>query len=430
MNKRLLVVLPILILLAVGLYFVFATSPNVRYWADDFCTAAQLNRIGLLDTQISIWNSWTGRFSATFAISFFELIGPWVVRILPILLLGLLIFSLKRFYKVSRIVPTLFIFLVLINAPNIIQSFYWQTGSLNYLAPFVFLNIFLSFVLFPSKKTKIFLPALFLLAAGGFSEAFALAQIVLVAFIYLAVKLTTFPKKEERLRIIISGIIGAVVSLVIISLAPGNTARALSVTQPSDMIFVIKSTVLGTKWYLLRMLSIKPFTYSLFLLFTAILVLVKRVSLKTRDSLTLGGVSILAAILTITAVIFSGFYSMSVIPPERTLLIAIYMILVCFAAFSIVVSGFLKPKSNIVWAVIVLNLVTSVLLVKSVVGTWSNVYSEVKTYATRWDLAEKDLPILKNITPVGGLDGFTDNKGWVASCVSGYYGLSNVKITE
>ena len=52
----------------------------------------------------------------------------------------------------------------------------------------------------------------------------------------------------------------------------------------------------------------------------------------------------------------------------------------------------------------------------------------MKTYALTWDVAEKELPLLKNINPVGGLDSFTDNGGWVASCVASYYNFSDVKL--
>ena len=433
--KKALVLLPAVALIAVSLYFVFTTSSLVRYWADDFCSAALLNKIGFWSTQINLFDTWTGRFSATFFISFFELIGPWVVRVLPILLLGLLIISLKKFCRVSKLLPVLFISLVLINAPNITQSLYWQTGSLDYIAPFIFLNIFLGLTFFPPKRLNLFLPAILLFVAGGFSEAYALAQLVLLVSISIGVKVTNFSNRTERMKIILSGIVGAVLVLGIMYLAPGNAIRATTVTHPGSLWFVIKSTLLGTKWYLLRMLSIKPFIYSLFFLFTSVLFLVKHIKLNSRDSLLLGILSIFAAVSVTAAVIGSGFYSMSIIPPERALFVAIYMIFICFAFFSFAVVSLIHKSiiSNLyslIWMIVVLNLITSFLLFKSVISNWSGVYAEVKAYAVTWDSAEKNLPILKNIIPVGGLDSFTDNKGWVASCLAGYYGFESVKIIK
>ena len=433
--KRLLVILPAIVLIIVAIYFIIPTSFSVRYWVDGFCSATLLRNNGYFASQIIWWNTWTGRFSYIAALDFFELIGPWVVRVLPILLLSLLVISLKKFYRVSKVLPLLFIFLVLVNAPNIIQSFYWQTGSLNYFAEFIFLNIFLGLVIFPPKKVNLFLPGVLLFIAGGFSESYALPQLVLLFFILIAVKLINFPENTERAKIILSGIIGAVLSLVIMFIAPGNSARASTVTHPESLMFIITSTLYGTKWYLLRMLSIKPFIYSLVFLFTAVLVLVKPIKLSSRRSVILEVLSIFTAVFTTMAVIGSGFYSMAILPPERTLLIAIYMILICFVVFSFVVVSLIHKSKNsnlqsISWMVVVLNLITSFLLIKSVISNWSGVYTEVKTYATAWDGAEKNLPILKNITPVGGLDSFTDNKGWVASCVAGYYKLQNVIIVK
>jgi hypothetical protein len=352
-------------------------------------------------------------------------------------LLGLLILSFKRFYRINKLLPVLFIFLILINTPNIIQTFYWQTGSLNYLAPFIFLNIFLGLIVFPPKKVKLFLPAVLLFIAGGFAEDYAVAQLVILFFIFIALKLINFSKKDERIKIVLSGMVGAVLSLGIMFLAPGNAVRALSVNHPDSLKFVIVSTFYSTKWYLERMLLIKPFIYSLVLLFTALLLLVKRISLKMRDLLLLEAISILTPVLVTTAVIGAGYYSMAIIPPERTLFIAVYIMLLCFVPFSFALISLIKPNPKIVWVIAILNLITSFFLIKSVISYWSGVYTEVKSYTTVWDSEEKNLlveikdgksPTMKNISPVGGLDSFTDNGGWVASCLAGYFKPPSVKI--
>jgi hypothetical protein len=288
----------------------------------------------------------------------------------------------------------------------------------------------------------LFLPAILLFIAGGFSESYALAQIVLLFFVLIAVKVNNFPEKTERIKIILSGAIGAVLALCLMYISPGNATRAASVTHPESIKFVIVSTFYGTKWYLFRMLSVKPFIYSLFFLFTAVLLLVKHIELKTRDAFFLCLLPVFAAVLITAAVIGSGFYSMSIIPPERTLFVAIYMILICFTVFSFALASLiLKSKIRylnlLIWIIVLLNLFTSFLLIKSVISNWSGVYTQVNTYAVTWDSEEKNLttevkngrqPSLKNISPVGELDSFTDNKGWVLSCVKDYYQIDNIKL--
>ena len=136
------------------------------------------------------------------------------------------------------------------------------------------------------------------------------------------------------------------------------------------------------------------------------------------------------------AVISSGYYSMSIIPPERTLSIIFYgalvLMFIFFYVLCMLLNKFLKGKlwNKILTLVVILNLVSTVLLGKSIILHWSGVKNEISSYANSWDVEVKNLPEIHNIKPVGELDSFTDNKGWVSSCISGYYGLENVTIIE
>lgn len=197
MVKKVFIYLPYILLVSLGFYFIFTTSPNVRYWADDFCSATFLRDNGFWGAQVGWWKSWTGRYSAVFFTDIFELIGPWVVRFLPILLLALLIISARKIFFGNIIFASLFVILVLINSPNIIQSFYWQTGSLNYTIPFIFMNFFLGILISKRKKLSIPLSFFLMFVAGGFSEAFALSAAVLLTFIILALFLID-PKDKKN----------------------------------------------------------------------------------------------------------------------------------------------------------------------------------------------------------------------------------------
>lgn len=441
MKKKILAALPVLVLVGLCLYFIFTTAPWVRYWVDDFCSAAALQMHGYFGSQVFWWKSWSGRFATTAVVSFFELLGPWSVRTIPFLLLAGLIAGFWRVYKLSKILPILFVFLALINAPNITQSFYWMSGSIVYLAPFIVLNIFLSLILLTPKKINPSIPFLLAFFAGGFDESYALAQLALFAVAYLFFKFTNLPQKGERLKILILGMIGAIAVLALMFFAPGNSVRSQAVTHPASLFFVVKSTIYGTKWYLLRMLSVKPFVYSLFILFTAVFIFFEKLKLDKKSSLVLIACSVLAAVLTSGAVIGVGYYSMAIIPPERNLFIAIYMILVAFFGFSVGTSSLLKKyrfsRSPVFLTILIsVYLAVSVLLVRSLVVHWTAVRAEIKNYAVAFDKVEPSLGesrgnerfTMSNINPVGELDSFTDNKGWVASCVAGYYGIDNIKI--
>jgi hypothetical protein len=411
----------------------------VRYCVDDLCSAALLHRVGFWETQVVWWTGWTGRYSATFFTSLFELIGPWVVKILPMLLLTVLVVSLRR---LGWILASLFVVLTLVNAPNITQSFYWQTGSLNYVAPFIFLNTFIGLLAFPPKKLNVFLPAVLTFVAGGFSEAYVLAQIVLLFIILLVIKVI-LPKDKHRMRFILSGIVGSILSLTLVYLAPGNASRAVTVTHPSDLVFVIKSTLLGTKWYLLRMLTINDFVLSLLIILSSVYLIGKSYFLKNKEAVVTMIIVGLAAVFTSMAVIGSGFYSISIILPERALFIAVYMMLLLFLIFSFALTSFLrnvisaKKQKLLTWGLIILNIIATTLLIKSVILHWTNVRGEVQVYANAFDKVEpvliqnagKEQLSIKNIKGVGDLDSFTDNKGWVAGCLAAYYKIRNIRIS-
>jgi hypothetical protein len=443
MIKKIFLYLPLAVLILVGLYFVFTTSPSVRYWVDDFCSAVYLRNKGFFGAQIGWWKGWTGRYSAMAFTDFFELLGPWVARVLPVLLLFFLILSATPVFFSNVIFASLFVFLILINSPNIIQTFYWQTGTLNYTTPFIFLNLFLAILVSKKGRMWLFLSFVLMFIAGGFSEAFALAAITLSVFVIFVI-LTINPKgKKAKLEIAIAGTVGVIVSFVFMLFSPGNAARGLTMRGPDTLLFIIKSTILGTKWYLLRMLSIKSFLYSLLVILFSVSLFSTKIKLSSKRSLMLMAGSVITAFLATAAVIGSGYYAMLIIPPERTLFIAVTMMFFCFFVFSFSLRSILRKvtvryQKSFFWATISLNFFAVVLLVQSMIPHWVAVRAEIQDYAVAFDKLEplliesagvKDISI-NNIKPVGKLDSFTDNKGWVLGCVAKYYNLKSVKIAK
>jgi hypothetical protein len=454
--KRLLFLLPLLALIAVCIYFILTTSPLVRYWADDFCSAIPLRNAGYWGAQVNWWMSWTGRYSYIAFLDIFELLGPWAAKILPILIaLGATLALISAFFFEAILAP-LFVILVLINAPNIIQSFYWQVGSLNYAFEFIFFNLFISLLVWPKKKLAYIGAFLLPLIVGGFSETIALAQIVLIAAVLLIIIIGDFADsdisdKKLRIRLAMVGLIGAIASVGIMSLSPGNAARASLVDHPESFAFVIKSTFYGTKWYLQRMFMIPTFVVSLILAAMAIFITVerkwkmfKKLFFGTRKMLLIMLLSALSAIFSTAAVIFSGYYAMAYTPPERAMFVAIYMIFVsffifCFAGSVIAMKKVSdKLKKYLVWVALVVSFVSSIFLIKSTVSSWGNIRQELTVYAQDWDLEEITLVkageredkigLIKNIRPVGSLDGFVENNGWVLGCIKEYYNLEEIKL--
>lgn len=119
---------------------------------------------------------------------------------------------------------------------------------------------------------------------------------------------------------------------------------------------------------------------------------------------------------------------MSQIPPDRTLFIVIYMIFMLIAIAGVVLKGIVRIQlDHLIFPLVV---VCSILLIKSTYLHWSQVKEEVSGYANEWDTQESRLPNINNVTPIGQLDGFLENKGWVGTCAASYYGFEKITILE
>lgn len=449
--KRLLFLLPLLALISVCVYFIVTTSPLVRFWVDDFCAAIPVRNGGFWGAQVGWWITWTGRYSYIAFLDVFELLGPWSVKFIPLLLFPLLIIPLISVFSFEIILAPVFVILTLINAPNLIQSFYWQTGSFNYTAEYIFLNFFFLLLVKAKSKWMVLTSFILLFIAGGFSEAYAATQIVIVGIILLILLIGNFENKSLKIKLAISGIVGGLLSLFVMSLSPGNDVRASIATQPSSLMFVVKSTFYGTKWYLERMLLVKPFLISLILSASIIFIVVnnkwkifQKLFFGTNRTLVIMFLSILIAICSTAAVIFTGYYATAYTPPERTMSIAIYSIFVgffifCFAA-SIQLNKILSKKITkyLVWLAFLLSFVSSGFLVNSTISHWGKIRGEMSTYIQAWEPQEKILvgasengeetATIENVQSVGQLDDFVQNKNWVLGCLRAYYNLKEIKL--
>jgi hypothetical protein len=157
---------------------------------------------------------------------------------------------------------------------------------------------------------------------------------------------------------------------------------------------------------------------------------------------------ILSPVIALTSTmiaIFSGFYATSTFPAERVMFIAVYMILISvtilFIAGSILLitmigKKHIKKNLNLIYFA---GIVSMLFLMKLTVSQWSSIRSQVIDYAKVWDKQEEILlkqpnnneeSVIKNIKPVGGLDGFVENKGWVLGCVRDLYNKNNIKLSE
>ena len=388
------IIAPILILFGVASYYVLTTSSLVRFWADDFCSSVLLRNNGYWQSQLIWWKGWTGRYSYIAFLDFFELFGLTGAKVLP-LIQYLLILMASFPYSLLSI-------FFLINSPNIIQSFYWMTGSLNYTAPFIFLNLFLALLLFKDKKYFPVLGFILLFIATGFSESFGVANLI-----FLLLLLLIFYKRGKN-KIIIYGLAATILSLGLMYLAPGNAARSATVSHPANLYELIKSTFMYTKWYLIHLFYIKTFVISVLTIIIGAFVFLdskkKYFELpKLVIQRTLG--FIIAVTLTVVGLTYQAI---NWEPAERVMSIVNNYIIIAVIIFSIALFQLINkyiPK-RLFTPLFVISLL---LLSYQVHVDWSKVKAELKNSAES-----------ATYVAVGKLDGLTDNKGWVASCIMEY----------
>ena len=417
---------PILILFLFSGYYILTTSSLVRYWADDFCSSVLLRNNGFLESQIVWWNGWTGRYSATFFISFSEMLGQDFVNILPLLLFVLFAVSL---YSIFGLMTSLLLTVVfLLVSPNIIQSFYWMTGSLNYFAPFIFLNFYLALLFRKNRKYTYLVASILIFIAVGFSESFGVALFFFLSYLFFVLD------KPKNRRLLTIGVISTALSLGLMFLAPGNAVRSATVSHPDGLADLITKTFIYSKWYLIHLFYIKEFVVSVLAIIVGAFVVLdgkKKYFEKPKKVILYSAVFAIGITFVVVGLTYQA---MNWEPPMKVMTIVNYMIIYSVAIASVALAQLYgKYVSSMVSKIIFFILI--MMLIFQVNSQWGSVRDELKTYATGWDKIEASLvdapdgsivnvPELK---PVGKLDGFKENKGWVSSCIAGYYNLNELE---
>lgn len=121
-------------------------------------------------------------------------------------------------------------------------------------------------------------------------------------------------------------------------------------------------------------------------------------------------------------------------PPMRVMTIVNYMIIYALIPFSVSLFQIFSKYIHTFLSKLAL-IVVILLLIFQLNNLWGSVHNEIKNYAVSWDVIEKklidasegSLVNVGELKPVGKLDGFKENKGWVSSCIAGYYNLNGLE---
>lgn len=217
-------------------------------------------------------------------------------------------------------------------------------------------------------------------------------------------------------------------------MSPGNDARSATVTHPSGIIDLITKTFYYSKWYLTHLLYIKPFITSVLLILTGSFVFLDSKYKYFKNPRSIIILSFLFMVGITFAVVGLTYQAMNWEPPMRVMTIINYMIIYALVIFS---AALFQLVSKFVPTVLVKTIfvVLVVSLTFQLNYHWNVIRNELVVYASGWDAIEPKLISapqgsvvnVGELIPVGKLDGFKDNNGWVASCIAGYYNLDRLE---
>lgn len=427
------VALVFIIALASYIYVGFFT----RYWYDDFCTAGILQQRGFIDSQIYWYTNWSGRFSFHIIVNIAELIGPKIVTILPLLVISawcisatwtihqlFLTFRLPFALIGSFVLALAVVFSTLGSTPDIVQSLYWQTGMLTYLAPLVLLTVWTGLLVFVSRiQSKLLVFILFLLIgftlcfiAGGLSETYGILQLGILIILFI----TGFfcfcnSIRKFSLAFISASLLGAVLAFSIVFFAPGNEGRQAVLPKSPSKVSVVKSSILYTLNFAERHSRRSRGIALLSFLFPAWLVLMfygeisdgrvnsKITDIKMKSALKIIGLCIIVGFCLIFICFIPAFYALSETLPLRAQILPKFILVtfMMFVGFLLMLS-FLNSYADYLrlkfWTLIGTSIALTLLLFVPLASAKRNLSlgEKAAVYAAKWDEIEREISAAKS----------------------------------
>lgn len=433
-----------------------------RFIADDFCSVYFADHFGLFRS-IWFWRlNWSGRYSA-FAVDWIlakiggadslSLIAPFLLIVWFVSTSAAVYFALrsgeteKRDLLLSSLLGVLFLFVIFSLAPDVQQSFYWWNGMRSYALPLITLTLYLTLYgmlpdqLSTSSAKAALACASFLLffASGGLGETSTVFQFCLLAFLIILHELPSFKFEwDTRLIALTAGLLGSIVSLVVIITAPGNALRQGDL-PPTTNLFSLLSISWQGYWDFLTEITMTPEKIATLV---GALLLTIWLGRFYKDRIDLQSWQIPAYLLGGLLLSFAcfppGVYGYSEPPPTRILIIAVYA-LVTFMMFASFLGGIWFAKRNLSSAAIAqAALIAAVVLLgySSILQTQALYQSRdiYISFAQSWDEIDAQIRAAKAdreemvVVPFGinwaRLDTLTDNpRHYVNQCYSNYYGI-------
>lgn len=447
-----------------------------RYIADDFCTLGTLRRLGFIGSQVNWYENWSGRYSFTFTVNLTQLAGPKLTPILPALALALwllavtcLILRWQRWLQTTTSIILAFalsglvIFATLEGSPNVYQSLYWQTGMLTYTFPLILLTAYLGWLLFytdglPDKiRHSWVIPAsgAATFVFGGFSETYVSVQTAFLITLFILSTIILKGKKRRQVNAFLgAGIVGSLLAMLVIVIAPGNLIRRGLMPPSPDPFELIKKSLFDVYIFSIINFRRQPFMVVLSVFLPALVGFLTYQRSSFNKPLHLGdwvrllfpllAVPVFTALLILVSIMPSE-YAISSYPDDRVLIMPVYFLFLGMALWGLSLGSRLRSLFVIKreWILsttsLVFGLAVSALLVFGfvTVRTLSDQVPIARQYAQAWDKRDRTLnniaedqdepvavPSLRHMGLLAEI-GY-DPDEWINRCLAQAYGVDAI----
>jgi len=342
------------------------------------------------------------------------------------------------------------------------QIVFWQTGILTYPVSIILFFLGLGLALRrsshpdPVKWWELLLWFALAFAAGGFSETGVVVQVALLAIFLMVVILTKNNHKKILVPILLATLIGSVLSLLAIALAPGNSVRSPGFQAIPPFIPNFSGSWVETLGFLPSLARSHTTLFVFGLLagaFFAYFFVPMEVEIKKSSIAIYFGGSLLFALIGIWACIAPAYLLRGGMPPQRVMLSAYFLaacLMICWGILGALLLRSILPRTSIAmqgW--VSLGLLTLVLIwgVLPFANSQVKLVPPLKNYSSLWDqrhhtmvaavqngesiIVTTDLSRVKAISAlntrlwlVGDFETASDN--WINHCAAQYYGVEQV----
>ena len=405
------------------------------------------------------YRTWNGRYSAGTLDALFGYWGPSVTPVVTALVLiawfaaltGAIYFLLSSLNLMPRLLwcsalAAAILFLTLVLAPDIAQSLYWGQGMHSVIPPLILLTFYVVIFCWYRSRRGSAVPTLVWMAlsfaltyvAGGFSETYTALQLAALV-LALAIFLINRRGSSQRgdLSFLCFGLLGAALSFVTVIAAPGNSYRQAFYPSPPPPPGLLRISLTSFSAFFSHLFDSAPKVLSL------IGTLAIGIWLGTFGSvrgLRARGpflVLVLGALL-----IFSCFppaaYGQSDAPPDRTLIIPVYILTLTIGLLGFTLGSLLPARPETRWPVasvaMSLILIVGTTSVQQIMASgpahvayadaWGRFHSQMVEYKKAGVASVEVSTADMNANNWAGLNVIGDNpKFWLNMCVSDYYGV-------